>query len=78
MPKNKLVTAITFLGPVLSLSLPTKMPNRPIRKKAVEEAPEITALDKPNSESKGLKNTPYEIYVPIPIAWMLKQLAAMT
>jgi hypothetical protein len=44
------VTVITFLGPILSFILPTKIPRRPMRKKAAEEAPEIVALDQPNSE----------------------------
>jgi hypothetical protein len=34
------------------------MPNRPIRKKAIEEAPEIAARDHPNSDANELKNTP--------------------
>jgi len=35
-----------------------RMPNRPMTKKAAEEAPDMAALDQPNSSIKGLKKTP--------------------
>jgi hypothetical protein len=34
------------------------MPRKPISKKAIDAAPEIAALDQPNSSINGLNNTP--------------------
>ena len=52
------VAAIIFRGPIRSFNLPTRIPSKPIIKKAREEAPDITALVQPNSKAKGLKKTP--------------------
>jgi hypothetical protein len=48
-------------GPKMSFNLPITTPKMPILKKAVDEAPEIAALDQPNSSISGLKKTPKEI-----------------
>jgi hypothetical protein len=52
------VTVIIFLGPILSFNLPTKIPRSPMSKKEREAAPEIVALDHPNSDTNDLKKTP--------------------
>jgi hypothetical protein len=44
------------------------IPNTPLRRYARDEAPEITALDQPNSPARELKKTPYDTKVPTPTA----------
>ena len=49
---------LIILGPCLSIRNPTIGPSRPPSILAIEAAPEVIALDQPNSEVIGLRNTP--------------------
>jgi len=52
------------------------MDRKPIRREYKEEAPEIVALDQPNSVSNGLKKTPKVLDIPHATIWIQK--AAVT
>jgi hypothetical protein len=49
---------MTILGPNRSLSRPAKIAITPMERNASEEAPEMMALDQPNSAARYLKKTP--------------------
>jgi len=46
--------------------------------KAIDDAPEITARDHPNSEINGVKNIQKALYTPIPTVWRQKQQVIIT
>ena len=48
----------TILGPKRSVALPATIPNEPYKRKNNEAAPDVTALDQPNSVSSSEKITP--------------------
>jgi len=49
---------MTRLGPNLSLKVPAMMLRKPVSSQHNEAAPEVIALDQPNSPINGLKKTP--------------------
>jgi hypothetical protein len=51
-------TTSRTLGPILSFSLPASIPAAPMIRKASDDAPDIVALDQPNSIWNSLKKTP--------------------
>jgi len=69
-PITKPQAAISVLGPNLSLRPPKTIAPKPIRISHSEAAPEIVALDHPNSISNGMKKTPKALYIPHVIAWI--------
>jgi len=74
-PPNTPDTVNIILGPILSFKVPVMIAPDPITKKATEDAPDIKALDQPNSCCSSLKKTPYVNIAPMHTAWM-KKLAA--
>ena len=67
----------TTLGPNLSLSLPAKMPNSPLRIRFNEKGRAVEARVQPNSPIIGLKKTPKLACAPDTIVMMKKQAASM-
>ena len=76
-PENTPDTDNIIRGPILSFKVPAMIAPAPITKKAVEDAPDIKALDQPNSCWNSLKKMPYVNIAPMHTAWIRKLAATI-
>ncbi len=74
-PRNRLQADIMSRGPNLSLRLPRTILDMPCTRNPNEAAPEIVALDQPNSFIKGSKKTPKLLLMPQTTACIKKPAA---
>jgi hypothetical protein len=61
------------LGPYLSFSLPSTILTSAAITYTKDTAPVSDALDQPNSETRGVINTPKLLNIPRPRAWRKKE-----